>query len=456
MDEEEKKQLLDVVRGIDIAQYRYLEDDSDDPLRLGLIAEEAPLEVLSVATSTREGALLGVDLYKLTTLTLAGVQELADTVGEMELRLQALERAQAGASSTAPEAAGESGTGKGGVLQALADMGIRMVEGILRLGKTAVSTLTVGSPEAPSGITLYDEDTGAPYCLKVKGGQTVTVPGACTDRAAASGNGSDSGADGGTGGSGAAGGATSSAPVVTLIGASPVSVALGERYVDQGVSVTSPSGAAILGVTLMVDGVAVEEIAIDTSATGTYVITYTATDEEGRSDSVERVVIVGGVGAPVDAADASGDGGTATPPSSGGATSGTSTPENANGGSAQSGGTDTGEAASGNSGTPDANAESGADANGAGGAAQAQEEQRGAESGANDAPSGGASAGAAPAAGAESGAAQGGDSGAEGDSAPAAESTSPADESGAGAAGDAGAGSEGGTASEAPTSAAAP
>ncbi len=39
--------------------------------------------------------------------------------------------------------------------------------------------LTVGSREKPAGITLYDEDTGEPYCLKIKNGEQVSIPGEC-------------------------------------------------------------------------------------------------------------------------------------------------------------------------------------------------------------------------------------------------------------------------------------
>jgi len=43
------------------------------------------------------------------------------------------------------------------------------------------SKLTVGSSEKPSGITLYDEATGEPYCLLVRNGDMVTRNGACDD-----------------------------------------------------------------------------------------------------------------------------------------------------------------------------------------------------------------------------------------------------------------------------------
>jgi hypothetical protein len=38
---------------------------------------------------------------------------------------------------------------------------------------------TVGSSEMPTGITLFDETTHAPYCLKISNGAVVTVPGEC-------------------------------------------------------------------------------------------------------------------------------------------------------------------------------------------------------------------------------------------------------------------------------------
>ncbi|MBI3274055.1 MAG: hypothetical protein HYZ69_02830, partial [Candidatus Colwellbacteria bacterium] len=36
-----------------------------------------------------------------------------------------------------------------------------------------------GTPENPQGITIYDEDTKEPYCIKVKSGVSVTTAGEC-------------------------------------------------------------------------------------------------------------------------------------------------------------------------------------------------------------------------------------------------------------------------------------
>jgi hypothetical protein len=48
-----------------------------------------------------------------------------------------------------------------------------------KTGKTSISSLSVGSPEHRSGITLYDQQTGDPYCLSISGGQIVTTSGEC-------------------------------------------------------------------------------------------------------------------------------------------------------------------------------------------------------------------------------------------------------------------------------------
>lgn len=42
-----------------------------------------------------------------------------------------------------------------------------------------VSGLTVGKSATPKGITLFDEDTGAAFCIKVKSGALAATPGSC-------------------------------------------------------------------------------------------------------------------------------------------------------------------------------------------------------------------------------------------------------------------------------------
>ncbi|KKU81582.1 MAG: putative T4-like protein proximal tail fiber [Parcubacteria group bacterium GW2011_GWA1_47_8] len=62
-------------------------------------------------------------------------------------------------------------------------------------------TAKIGSPERRTGITLYDELSGAPYCLSISGGVTKTTSGECAS-AGASQAASASGTSGTSGGSG--------------------------------------------------------------------------------------------------------------------------------------------------------------------------------------------------------------------------------------------------------------
>ncbi len=51
--------------------------------------------------------------------------------------------------------------------------------GTIEKGVAHIKNLVVGSAEHPTGITMYDEDTGAPYCLKIKNGSITNIPGVC-------------------------------------------------------------------------------------------------------------------------------------------------------------------------------------------------------------------------------------------------------------------------------------
>ena len=47
--------------------------------------------------------------------------------------------------------------------------------------KLKAQSATFGSSEKPEGITIYDEDTGEPYCIKIKGGESITLAGKCEE-----------------------------------------------------------------------------------------------------------------------------------------------------------------------------------------------------------------------------------------------------------------------------------
>jgi hypothetical protein len=63
------------------------------------------------------------------------------------------------------------------------DIGTTIENGMTRITSLVVNKVTVGSTERPTGITLFDEVTGKPYCLKIRSGAIVRSKGACGDAA---------------------------------------------------------------------------------------------------------------------------------------------------------------------------------------------------------------------------------------------------------------------------------
>ena len=232
--------------------------------RLGLIAEEAPKEVLSANGK-------GVDVYKLATFILAGVQEQQVRIEKLELRITKLEQLVASSTGSTSDPSLRLN-----LLDYLAALGAKFTNGLAELKSLVVESLTVGKSEKPSGITLYDEVTKQPYCLSIANGQPVSRAGVC----------------GGQTSTPQSGGLTSTAsdadttpPVITVLGNNPAEIVKGTVYADLGASVTdnvnSNLGYQTLGLT-----------DINTSAAATYIITYTATDGAGNTATTTRTVIV--------------------------------------------------------------------------------------------------------------------------------------------------------------------
>ena len=84
VDEASKGSILDKLENLKVAKYRYNDEAETSPLRLGLIAEESPSEVLAIGGK-------GVDIYKLATFTLAGVQELSSKVASQSTAFEMLQ-----------------------------------------------------------------------------------------------------------------------------------------------------------------------------------------------------------------------------------------------------------------------------------------------------------------------------------------------------------------------------
>ena len=89
--------------------------------------------------------------------------------------------------------------------------------------------------------------------------------------------------------------ATSSAPVLSVSGNNPASVAIGSIYNDLGAIITGPTADLNLGINATVDGGATttaSTISINTSVAGTHTIVYSATDQNGIIGYATRTVNV--------------------------------------------------------------------------------------------------------------------------------------------------------------------
>ncbi len=187
----DKASMLGKLRTIGVATYRYNSESDSSPLRLGLIAEEAPEEVLAIGGK-------GVDVYKLSTFILAGVQEMAQRLDDVTARMAAAEgriaSLEAFASSTnmlslmasSTMATTTASSTIDTVTGWLASFGAAIENGVARFvsvvaDMVTAKKLTVGDSDnlAAAGITILDRVTGQPACVYVENGELRSELGAC-------------------------------------------------------------------------------------------------------------------------------------------------------------------------------------------------------------------------------------------------------------------------------------
>ncbi|PIP73663.1 MAG: hypothetical protein COW88_01210, partial [Candidatus Lloydbacteria bacterium CG22_combo_CG10-13_8_21_14_all_47_15] len=301
--------ILEKIKRTNIATYIYTGEavsgtdergSITDGKRLGLIAEEAPHEVLSV-----DGK--GVDIYKLTTFIFAGIQAQEKLIEDIQIKISDIESALAMTGSSTPDTAGEAlYTGDGFmdtifafVLDKLRAFGIRIETNIIRVANFVTDTITtkdlvtdgieVGSPENRSGVTLYDMEDGTPYCLQIAGGAISSTQGVCGEVGGTDGGGMVDDTALSTGGGDIT--ADNEPPTLALVGNNPARVPLGASYSDMGVTVTDNVDEN-LGYKIYLDGSLVTFVSLDTATTTTYEIIYTASDNAGNTATSTRTVII--------------------------------------------------------------------------------------------------------------------------------------------------------------------
>lgn len=164
-------------------------------------------------------------------------------------------------------------------------------------GFLAIKNLVVGTPEAPSGITIYDQTTKQPYCLVMKDGQMQSVAGACPTN-------SESGIVNSELGESMAltPEADTVPPVITLNGPALIEIEKGTAWTDPGATVADPStGSGQVNTNLSIyyklNGVLTgnegrEVVQIDINTVADNMITYFSTDSAGNIGEAVRTVKV--------------------------------------------------------------------------------------------------------------------------------------------------------------------
>ena len=326
---DEASTTLARLESLKVATYRYKIEDQSDPLRLGLISEDT--QTLAPEILAPGGK--GVDIYKLATFTLAGVQALAAKVGEQETRLVSLEARMDALESGAVSSASGSPVNfsSSSIASALEGFGVFIQKGIAQFGTlvfdqfvaatdsngaSSAGTITILAgntvaqvtntyvkPTSKIFVTLTASTTGSWYVSDKQNGSfrlTLSEPQPTdvsfdyfiiqTEGQVATSTPSTS-----------LGGETpksssidTEAPVIILLGDNPVRLPLGGAYVEPGVTVTDAVDGTGTYATF-VNGVEVPDPAavIDTGSEATYIITYSATDQRGNLATATRSVIVG-------------------------------------------------------------------------------------------------------------------------------------------------------------------
>jgi hypothetical protein len=163
----DESNILTKIKDINVATYHYSSENSNSPLRLGLIAEEAPQEVLSAGGK-------GVDVYKFSTFLLAGIQAQQKKLESLEARIAKLE-----------ESGVAGGASNASLVEYLASLGAEFVQDVVRLKTLIVDAVTVknitvkADDVAQTGITIYDRVTSQPVCMFVANGLMSTEAGEC-------------------------------------------------------------------------------------------------------------------------------------------------------------------------------------------------------------------------------------------------------------------------------------
>ncbi len=227
----------------------------------------------------------------------SAIQQLNSKVNAIDTRLTNLEALVASGNSTLGVASGNSqGLSLTGILTELTNqfetIGAKFVDGIAYFKNIFTGGLTVGTHDKPTGITLYDEVTNDPYCLKMRNGAMVSEAGGCPENSPTLGENVATSTPSDVSSAPALGDV--SVPVISILGDNPATITVGTSYSDMNATVTDTNADGSvnnnLGITTFLDGVEMQSIYLDTSTTSVHTILYKATDGAGNIGQASRTV----------------------------------------------------------------------------------------------------------------------------------------------------------------------
>jgi hypothetical protein len=183
---------LEKISGLQGFLYNSLDDPEGAKKRLGLSAQDVMAVLPEAAFSFQNEN--GEEYYsihyeKLTALLVEGIKEQQKQIDDLKTQLDATQLNPQG--GLGPEPAVTETFLVAEIKEVFKSLGLILENGVAQFKEAIVDfvqaklvktqDLVIGSPQKPSGITIYDEDTSEPYCLKIKSGQVVSKAGGCQD-----------------------------------------------------------------------------------------------------------------------------------------------------------------------------------------------------------------------------------------------------------------------------------
>ena len=273
-DIQDLQNVLDGFANLRVIRYRWNELAADEykyatsSIQLGVLAQNVeeffPELVVEDAKGYKQVNYTGLSLYGL------------EAIKELNLKIESL------ASSTDTFADDQGFIAKivQAVLSFIENLGIVFENGVAKFKQLAATGIVVGSQDKPNGITLYDEETGEAYCVKIRGGQMVHIPGECSSAGGAEGT-EENG--------------QSLAPSISINGNNPALVPLNSDFSDLGahakVIFDSEEEVSVVVYTFK-DGALVSNVELDTSTSSVEFIDYVAVNGDKFATST-RVVLIG-------------------------------------------------------------------------------------------------------------------------------------------------------------------